>query len=441
MSQVADTLQTAPPSTWLDELRTHAGTEFQLSGLPKGREEAWRFTKIQPILRAQFAPAAKADGRPLQAKFTFGDEAGVEVVFVNGHYVPELSKTDDLPKGVTVATLHDAARGPLSDVVRKYVNRIVDNKLHPFAAYNAAHFTEGVFVHVKRGVTVEKPIHFLFASVVGDQVSVNHPRVLVVAEENSEATFVESYVGEAGTYLSNAVSEFVFGDDARIDHCKLQQESSDAFHTASMHVRIGKQTQFVSHAINTGAAVSRNDLSVRLGGQGGYATLNGLVLIGGNQHCDNHTLLDHAAPDCPSHELYKHVLADKASAVFKGQIFVNQIAQKTNAKQSSKALLLSDTAEMNSMPALEIYADDVKCTHGSTVGPVDDDLVFYLRSRGIGQAEARHLLTYAFAADVTRRIRVAPVRRRIEDFMAIQAGLPQDLRINDLGAFDEAVTR
>ena len=444
MAEVAD-IRSAPPASWLDELRTHAGQEFTLSGLPKGKEEAWRFTKVQPILRTQFAPAMPADGGALHGRFTFGDEAAAEVVFVNGHFAADLSSIDALPKGVTIATLHDAVHGPFAEVVRKHLNRVVDNTLHPFAAYNAAHFGEGVFVHVKRGVTVEKPIHFLFASVAGEQVAVSHPRVLVIAEENSEATFVESYAGAAGdqggTYLTNAVSEFVFGDDARIDHCKLQQESTEAFHTASMHVRIGRQTQFVSHAISTGAAVSRNDLSVKLTGPGGYATLNGLVLVGGNQHCDNHTLLDHAAPDCPSHELYKHVLSDKASAVFKGQIYVNQVAQKTNAKQSSKALLLSDTAETNSMPALEIYADDVKCTHGSTTGPIDDDLVFYLRSRGIGFIEARHLLTYAFAADVTRRIRVTPVRRRIEDYMAEQAGLPQDLRINDLGAFDEAVTR
>lgn len=440
MSQVA-AAKSAPSSNWIDELRLHAGQEFALSGLPKGKEESWRFTKVQPILRTQFAPAAKADGKSLHGQFTFGDEAVAEVVFVNGHYSAELSKAAELPKGVTIASLRDAGSGPLADTVRKYLNRVVDNKLHPFAAYNAANFGDGVFVHVKKSVTVEKPIHFLFLSVAGEKPGVSHPRILVVAEENSEATFVESYSGEKGVYLTNPVSEFVFGDDARIDHCKLQQESTDAFHTANMHVRIGKNTQFVSHAITTGAQVSRNDLSVNLNGQGGYATLNGVVLLSGTQHCDNHTLLDHAAPDCPSHELYKHVLSDKASAVFKGQIFVNQIAQKTNAKQSSKALLLSDTAEMNSMPALEIYADDVKCTHGSTTGPIDEDLLFYLRSRGVGMEQARHLLTYAFAADVTRRIRVEPVRRRIEDFMSRQAGLPQDLRINDLGAFDEAVTR
>lgn len=435
----ADTIP-ASASTWLDTLRTHASEEFRLSGLPTGKEEAFRFTKIQPVLRSQFVTAGPADASALNGQFTFAGAADVEVVFVNGLFSAELSKLDALPKGLTVATLHDAGNGPLANVVREHFNKVVDNKLHPFAAYNAANVRDGLFVHLKRGVTIDKPVHFLFLSVGGETPTVSHPRLLVVAEENSEATFVESYVGE-GVYLTNPVSEFVFGDDARIDHCKLQQESLSAFHTANMHVRIGRNTQFVSHAISTGALISRNDLGVALGGRGGYATLNGLVHIGGNQHCDNHTLLDHAAPDCPSHELYKHVLSDKATAVFKGKIFVNQIAQKTNAKQSSKALLLSNTAEMNSMPALEIYADDVKCTHGSTTGPIDEDLLFYLRSRGVSAEQGRHLLTYAFAADVTRRIRVEPVRNRIEDYMSRQAGLPQDLRINDLGAFDEAVTR
>ena len=206
-----------------------------------------------------------------------------------------------------------------------------------------------------------------------------------------------------------------------------------------MQVRLGRDATFVSHSATIGAKLTRNDLNCHMAGQGAYATLNGLVLVGGNQHCDNHTLLDHAEPNCPSHELYKHVLSGKSTAVFKGKILVRQPAQKTDSKQTSKTLLLSDDATMNSQPALEIYADDVKCTHGSTIGPVDEDMIFYLRSRGVGLEAAKHLLSYAFAADITRRIKVEPVRRRLEDFMAAQHGLPQDLRITNLGAFDEAV--
>jgi len=441
MSQIATNSTDDVLPAWLLKVQSAGREQFATVGLPTGKEEAWRFTKIQPILRTRFAPAEPADGSNLHGQYTFGNEAGVEIVFVNGHFSPELSKLGDLPVGVTVTTLADAASGPLAELAQQHFGSLINVKKHPFAAWNSAEANDGVFVHIRRSVTVEQPIHFLFISVGSGSPTVSHPRILAIAEENSEATFVESFVGEGGTYLTNAVSEYVVADDARIDHCKLQQEAIGAYHIAAMQVKIGKQTQFVSHAINIGAAISRNDLAVHLGGRGGYATLNGLVLVGGDQHCDNHTLLDHAAPDCPSHELYKHVLSGKASAVFKGQIHVHQIAQKTNAKQSSKALLLSDTADMNSMPALEIYADDVKCTHGCTVGPIDEDLIFYLRSRGVSYEAARHLLTYAFAADVTRRIRVEPVRRRVEDYMAAQHGLPQDIRINDLGAFDEAVTR
>jgi Fe-S cluster assembly protein SufD len=224
-----------------------------------------------------------------------------------------------------------------------------------------------------------------------------------------------------------------------VDHCKLQQEGRDAFHVATMQVNLGRGAKFVSHSASIGSKLTRNDLNVILAGEGADATLNGLVLIGGNQHVDNHTLLDHAFSNCPSHELYKHVLSDRATGVFKGKILVRQAAQKTDSKQTSKALMLSDDAVMNSMPALEIYADDVKCTHGSSSGPVDEDQVFYLRTRGVGLEAARHLMTYAFAADITRRIRVEPVRRRLEEYMAAQHGLPLDLRITDLGAHDEAV--
>jgi Fe-S cluster assembly protein SufD len=204
-------------------------------------------------------------------------------------------------------------------------------------------------------------------------------------------------------------------------------------------VRLGRAAQFVSHSATLGAKLTRNDVNVVMGEEGADATLNGLVLLDGSRHCDNHTLLDHAAANCASHELYKHVLGGKSTGVFKGKILVRPDSQKTDSKQTSKTLLVSDDATMNAMPSLEIYADDVKCTHGSTIGPVDEEQVFYLRSRGISHEASRHLLTYAFAADITRRIRIEPVRARIENFMAAQHGLPLDLRITDLGAHDEAV--
>jgi Fe-S cluster assembly protein SufD len=309
---------------------------------------------------------------------------------------------------------------------------------NPFVALNTGFLRDGAFIYVPSGVVVEKPIHVLSISTAGEVASVSHPRVLVVAEANSEITLVESYAGcGEGISWTNAVTEISLAEYARVDHCKLQQESQRAFHVAATHVRLAARSNFVSHSATLGAVLTRNDLSVIMAGQHAEATLNGLVVIGNRQHADNHTLLDHAEPNCPSHELYKHVLSDQSSGVFKGKILVRQPAQKTDSKQTSKSLLLSDQASMNSQPALEIYADDVKCTHGSTTGPVDEEMVFYLRSRGVGLEASRHLLSYAFAADITRRIRVASVRQRLEDFLAAQHGLPRDLRITDLGDHNE----
>jgi Fe-S cluster assembly protein SufD len=306
-------------------------------------------------------------------------------------------------------------------------------------ALNTGLVADGALIHLPAGTQIDQPIHLLIVSTGGERPTASHPRVLVVAEDDVRATIVESYVGGEGqTYFTNAVTEIVCGADSHIDHCRLQQESTRAYHVSTMQVELGRAATFVSHACSIGAKLSRNDLNCVMNGERAYATLNGLVLIGGDQHCDNHTLLHHEKPNCPSHELYKHVLDGKATAVFKGQIFVQKDAQKTDSKQTSKTLLLSDDAYMNSQPALEIYADDVKCTHGSTTGPVDEDMVFYLRTRGVGLDAARHLLTYAFAADVTRRIKVEPVRRRIEDYMAVRHGLPQDLRITDVATHDKA---
>ena len=426
---------------WLDALRRAGMERFAAVGFPTTKQEEWRFTNVAPIARVPFKPARAVEvSYDDIAHYSFRAEAACEIVFVNGHFSPALSSLRAMPRGVRVSSLASALQAD-ADLIGKYLGKHADLLKNPFVALNTGFIADGAFIHIARGSTIETPIHLLFVSAPSKEPAVAHPRVLAVVEDRVSATIVESYVGKGrdGQYFTNAVTEIVTGNDCNIDHCKLQQESLDAFHVASMNVELGRSTNFVSHAATIGAKLSRNDLACVLDGDGAYATLNGLVVLSGEQHCDNNTLLRHEKPNCPSHELYKHVLNDLASGVFKGKIFVQKDAQKTNAKQASKSLLLSDDAVMNSMPALEIYADDVKCTHGSTIGPVDEDMVFYLRTRGVGYEAARHLLTYAFAADVTRRIRVEPVRRRLEDFLASQHGLPQDLRISDLGAHDEAV--
>lgn len=427
---------------WVEELHKTAAARFHSVGFPSNREEEWRYTNVAPIAKQSFRLATRetpSAGAETAARFGLGREAACELVFVNGHFVPQLSRLGRLPRGARVCGLAEALDTDPA-LLEGRLGRYADIQANPFVALNTGFFADGAFIHLSRGTVLEQPIHLLFVSAPSWEPAVAHPRVLLVAEEGAQATLVESYSGEGqGVYFTNAVAEMILADDATIDHCKLQQETLDAFHVATMQVHLGRSARFVSHSISIGSKLTRNDVNVALAGDGADATLNGLVLIGGEQHVDNHTLLDHARPNCPSHELYKHVLGGKATGVFKGKILVRQAAQKTDSKQTSKALMLSDDAVMNSMPALEIYADDVKCTHGSSSGPVDEDQVFYLRSRGVGVEAARHLMTYAFAADITRRIRVEPVRRRIEEYMAAQHGLPLDLRITDLAAHDEAV--
>ena len=426
---------------WLAKLRKAGIDRFESTGFPCTCLEEWRLTNVAPIAQTPFVlaeqPADLTAAAAMATRYGFGADAAAELVFVNGHYAPSLSRPGKLPRGVTAMSLAGAIEQE-PDALEQSLGKYADASKNPFVALSDGFIKDGAYVHLARSTAVHKPIHLLFISTTGEAPAVSHPRNLIVAEENTEATIVESYVGQAGIYWTNAVTEIVAGADSRLDHCKLQQEGLPAFHVATMNVHAGRSARFVSHSATLGAALSRNDLTVTMAGERADATLNGLVLVGGKQHADNHTLLDHAQPNCPSHELYKHVLSDQSTGVFKGKILVRQPAQKTDSKQTSKSLLLSDLATMNSQPALEIYADDVKCTHGSTTGPVDEEMVFYLRSRGVGLEAARHLLTYAFAADITRRVRVEPVRRRLEDFLAAQHGLPRDLRITDLGSHDEA---
>jgi Fe-S cluster assembly protein SufD len=433
-------LELAPPArsdhAWLDRRRRAGIERFNDVGFPTTKQEDWRFTNVAPIAKTRFAlpKRVKLSGNP---PFSFGHEAAAELVFVNGYFHPELSKLDTI-EGVRVASSGDTLTSD-GEVLERHLGAYADVRNNSFVALNAGFVGEGAFVHFARGAVLDRPIHLMFLSVPSTEPTVSHPRVLIVAEDNAEATIVETYAGFGeGVYFTNAVTEVVAGNNARVDHLRLQQESRQAYHVSTTQAQVGRTGAFISQSASLGSKLNRNDLNVVLNGDAAETTMNGLVWIGGDQHVDNHTLIDNARPGCPSHELYKHVLADKSSAVFKGKILVRQVAQKTDSKQTSKALLLSDDALMNSQPALEIYADDVKCTHGSTIGPVDEDMVFYLRSRGVSLDAARHLLTYAFAADITRRIRIEPVRRRLEDWMAAQQGLPQDLRITDLGRHDEA---
>ncbi len=428
-------------TAWLDELRAKGQKRFGEVGFPNGKTEAWRFTNVAPIANTVFSPAEVDDSaaaRKWVEEYSFKDQAAAELVFVNGHFMPQWSKRGQLGKGAWAGSLCEALESR-AKAVEGHLGRHAKIEDNPFVALNTGMIDQGAMVELGRGVTVEGPIHLLFVTMAGGTATVSHPRVLVVAGENSECSIVESYAGGGeGTYWTNAVTEIVGAPDSRIAHARLQQETTGAYHVSTTQTFLDSRARLISHAATVGGKLTRNDVNVWMGGEYADATINGLVVLGGTQHCDNHTLLRHEKANCPSHELYKHVLDGKSTCVFKGQIFVQKDAQKTDSKQTNKSLLLSDDAVMNSQPALEIYADDVKCTHGSTTGPVDEEMVFYLRSRGVSAESARHLLSYAFAADVTRRMKVEAVRQRLEDLMAARHNLPQDLRITDLGAHNEA---
>jgi Fe-S cluster assembly protein SufD len=424
---------------WLQTLRQSGADRFASVGYPAGSDEEWRLTNVSPIARIPFVPAGTQideEAIELARQSSFGVDAVTELVFVNGHLAPSLSRAGKLPRGATAGSFGQALASG-SPSLKRHLGRVADISANPFVALNTSLMRDGAAIHVGNGIAIDGPIHLLFVSTTGPEPTKSFPRILVVAEDNSQVTLVESFVGGSGVHFTGAVTEIVAANDSRIDHNRLQRGGDEAYVVSALAARLGRGSQFISQSATLGGKLTRNDLTVVLAGQGADATLNGLVIVGKEQHCDNHTLLDHAAPRCPSHELYKHVLDGNATCVFRGKILVRPDSQKTDAKQTSKSLLLSDDAQMNSQPALEIYADDVKCTHGSTTGPVDEEMVFYLRSRGVGLEAARHLLTYAFAADITRRIKVEPVRRRLEDFLAAQHGLPRDLRITGLGEHDE----
>ncbi|WP_428937958.1 Fe-S cluster assembly protein SufD [Fontivita pretiosa] len=424
---------------WFEQLRQRGIDRFSEVGFPSTRLEDWRHTNVAPIARIPFKPAPPNEQASIALiyPYSFGHDAVCQVVFVNGVYSPGLSSLRALPKGLRVASLASLLQTG-SRRLESHLGRYADIQANPFVALNTGFIRDGAVVYLENNTTIDRPIHLLFLTTPGGEPIVTHPRVLVVVGQNVDAKIVETYVGVGtGVYFTNAVSEVVLGEHSRLDHCRLQHETLEAFHVSTTQVQVGRSSTFITQSATLGAQLTRNDVNIVLSGEAAEATMNGLVILNGTQHCDNHTLLDHASPNCPSHELYKHVLDGSSTGVFRGKILVRPGAQKTDSKQTSRSLLLSDDAEMNSQPALEIYADDVKCTHGSTTGPVDEEMLFYIRSRGVAQEAARHLLTYAFAADITRRIAVEPVRRYVENYMAAQHGLPQDLRITDLGRHDE----
>jgi Fe-S cluster assembly protein SufD len=412
--------------SWLTAVRQRAFDTFQQRGFPTTREEDWRFTSVAPIAQTEFslpgANGVKVDAAGLDECRL--PSAAAELVFVNGHYAPALSRTGVLPRGVRVESLAAALAGDAAGI-EPFLARIAAFDVQSFTALNTAFWTDGALIVITQNTILEDPIHLVFlstghtsstsASGNGSRPNIVHPRVLVLAASNSQASIVESYVGASDDrYFTNTVTEASLAEGAIVNHYKLQRESERSYHVATIHAVTASKASFNEHSISFGGELVRNDLLVTLAGEGAESTLNGLYTADRSRLVDNHTTIDHAKPHCDSREIYKGILADRARAVFNGKIIVRPDAQKTDAKQTNKALLLSNDAEINTKPQLEIFANDVKCTHGAAVGQMDEDALFYLQARGLPRAEARSMLIHAFAGDVLNRMPLESIRTRAE---------------------------
>ncbi len=399
---------------WLRAVRRSAAEAFARLGIPTTRHEEWRFTNVAPIATTAFAAAPPVSIRPADvAPFVAPGVAGPVLVFVNGRHEPSLSRPGTRTPGLTVLTLADAI-AQVPESLEAHLARHDGAAARPFTALNTALFADGAVVSVADGAVVDGAVQVVFLSTATPSPAITSPRVLVVLGRNSQARVIETFGGiGAASGFTNAVTEAVVGDGGVLDHYRIQREADTAFHVGHTQFALGRSSSSSSHAASFGARLSRHDAVAVLGGEGADCTLNGLYLADGERLVDNHTEIDHATPHGTSHEMYKGILAGRSRGVFNGRIRVRPDAQKTDAKQTNKSLLLSDEAQVNTKPQLEILANDVKCTHGATVGQLSQDALFYLRARGIGRDEARDLLVRAFAADVTDRAAFEPARAEL----------------------------
>jgi Fe-S cluster assembly protein SufD len=424
---------------WLGSIRDAGIAAFAELGFPTPRNEQWKYTNVRQLTKHHFVNAPRGRQGVLGSGL---DQAWLpqlvthRLTFVDGHYAPELSAPQGLPEGVKLVPLSLALQ-QMPDVLEQHLARYADGSASGFAALNDAFMQDGAVLQLADGVALEKPVHLVFVGTAHSQPTWHNLRNLLVAGANSSASVIETYVGAGESVgLTNAVTEAVLGAGAQLQHYKLQEEGQKGYHVAVLQVHQERDSNFVSHSISAGARLARNDLNVGLEAEGAECSLYGLYIAGGRQHVDYHTRVDHRKPLGTSREFYKGVLGGSARAVFNGQVYVHPHAQRSDAEQSNRNLLLSPDAEVDTKPQLEIYADDVKCSHGATVGQLDENMLYYLRSRGISEQHARAILTYGFARDVVDRIPLAPVRETVERLLMTQ--LP-DAQVLDEGVVGELV--
>jgi Fe-S cluster assembly protein SufD len=427
---------------WLRERRARARDHFAAVGFPTTRQEAWRFTNVAPIAEGDFRPNEALPAGAADLVRRVAVDGAVRLVIANGQFAAALSDLRHLPKGLRLASLRDGVRDE-TDGIETHLGTVCDTASHPFAALNTAFLDDGVFLSIAPGARLDVPVHVIVVSGPASKADgrepragsrqpdtarvVAFPRLLILAGDSSDAQIAQTFVGpDSEVYFTSAVTEVIVGRGARMRLYTDQRESARAFHVLNLQVQVGAGAAFESHAFALGARLMRHDIGVALLGEGADCTVNGVYLADADRLMDTHTSLDHAVPNGTSHELYKGILAGRARGVFNGRILVRPDAQKTDARQTNRALLLSEEAQVNSNPQLEIFADDVKCTHGAAVGQLDDEALFYLRARGLTAAEARDMLLHAFASEVLDGFGIEAMKDALAS--AMFAALDRDLR-------------
>jgi Fe-S cluster assembly protein SufD len=405
---------------WLKSIREAARARARQTGFPTTRQEEWRFTNAAPLLELPLHTAGQ-NGHSISARdiepFRSGSR-GACLVFVDGAFRADLSALPQKGTGVDADSLRtrlDRGGAELQEDLARHAS--YDTNF--FTALNTAFFQDGAYISVADGAKVEDPVELIFIAASAEPGATAHTRNLILAGRCSSFKLLETHASLTdAAHVTNAVTELVLAPESRVEHCRLQQQNQNSFHIAAVQAVQAKDSHWLSHSIASGARFARNQIQALLNAPGAEAVLNGLFLGRDEQLIDHHTVVDHAKPNCESHEFYNGILTDRSHGVFNGKIFVRQDAQKTNAKQTNRNLVLSENAVIDTKPQLEIFADDVKCTHGATVGQMNDEALFYLRSRGISAAGARQMLIRAFASDVVGRITIEPVRERLDQLLA-----------------------
>lgn len=403
-------------SSWLKKLRADAFARFCEVGFPTTHDEDWRFTNLSALLRTPFQLSSNNTAHPaLDLKDLTMPGAAAELVFINGQLISSLSKLNGLPRGVHVSGLKaELEKNPKA--IEAHLGRYLDIQRDPFNALNTAFIEDGAYLHIDRGTALEGPVHLLFLSVPEDLPTMTHPRNLIVVENEAQVTLLEDYasIGKATQIFSNAVTELVVGENAAVSHTLVEREHTQAINVSTLRIQLGRSSNVASHSLLLGGGLVRNNVHPVLAGEGAECLINGLFVGSGHQHLDNYMHVEHASPHCSSRQFYNGILDQEAHGVFHGRIVVHKDAQKTDAKQTNRNLLLSDDAQIDTKPQLEIYADDVKCTHGATIGQIEENALFYLRSRGIDEVSARKLLLMAFAGECLERMQSGAAREYLE---------------------------